>query len=78
MWKEFPFDCPEINLRIEMTSVTIKSFKPFKGWKVRYNVHEYYGPGGDVASVRRENDIEKQRQGPPLVHCSAQPVPFCH
>jgi hypothetical protein len=43
VWKEFPFDSPDLNLRIEMTSVTIKEFAPFIGWKVRYNVHEYYG-----------------------------------
>jgi len=30
VWKQFPFDAPDVNLRIEMTSLTVKDFKTFK------------------------------------------------
>jgi hypothetical protein len=63
VWKQFPFDAPDVNLRIEMTSLTVKNFPAFRGWKVRHNLHEYYGPGGDSESVRGESIVERlQRQ----------------
>ena len=30
VWRQFPFDAPDLNLRIEMTSLTVKNFKAFK------------------------------------------------
>jgi hypothetical protein len=43
-WRAFPFDTPELFLRFELTSHTIKSAMfggALKKWKVRYNIHEY-------------------------------------
>ena len=46
MWRAFPFDTPDLILRLELTSHTIQSSifdGVFKKWKVRYNLHEYKG-----------------------------------
>jgi len=42
VWKEFPFDEPKLAFRLEFTSHTVEHGR-LKGWKVRYNVHEYTG-----------------------------------
>ena len=49
VWKEFPFDSPHIHVRFEMTSLSVTRFAPLKGWKVRHNVHEYFGDAGRPA-----------------------------
>ena len=49
VWKDFPFDTPHVHLRIEMTSLTLSKFAPLKGWKVRHNLHEYFGEAGRPA-----------------------------
>jgi hypothetical protein len=44
-WRAFPFDTPDLFLRFELTSLTVKSTGfggVFKKWKIRYNLHEYH------------------------------------
>jgi hypothetical protein len=46
VWKRFPFDEPELTFRFEFASHTMQSDGPCRGWRVRYNVHQYLGPPG--------------------------------
>ena len=58
MWRKFPFDTPDIFLRFELTSHTIKS-GVFETWKVRYNLHEYKGaPVVSAAAAKTMNGGE--------------------
>ena len=55
MWAAFPFDTPDLFLRFELTSHTIKS-GVFETWKVRYNLHEYKGaPVVSAAAAKTMN-----------------------
>jgi len=65
VWEQFPFDAPEVNLRIEMTSVTVRGdnvHKDFKGYKVRYNLHEYFGRDVSETDVLEETLDDKLRR----------------
>ena len=42
VWKDFPFDRPRLTFRLEFTSHTAKAAL-LKGWRVRYNIHEFLG-----------------------------------
>ena len=50
VWSEFPFDEPALTFRLEFTSHTIES-DLLKGWKVRYNIHEYLGPPDERSTL---------------------------
>lgn len=44
-WGKFPFDHPEIFIRIELSGHTVKQEGVFKGYKVRYTLHEVIQKG---------------------------------
>ena len=54
VWKEFPFDLPRLAFRLEFTSHTVENSQLLngllKGWKARYNIHEYLGPPSDTST----------------------------
>ena len=55
VWKQFPFDEPSLSFRLEFTSSTMET-GILRGWKVRYNVHEYLGDATERGTL---SDIER-------------------
>ena len=63
VWKNFPFDEPRLTFRLEFTSHTIEDTTLIggllKGWKVRYNVHQFLGLPSERGRLTALEKVER-------------------